>query len=119
MKLDQLIGFFGCKFREGRAAAAPQLRREGLKVFDAAEVDGIHSFKDAVMHDPDVLPHMYAVRDIENMFPNIVAPALEGFGEDDPDGPEPELRDPMREAQECEYIDRTGWSGRSHPPKPR
>ena len=95
MKIDQLIGLFGCEFREGRADSAPQLRREGLKVFDAADLDGIHNMTEATMHDPDVLPHMYTNDDIDAMFPNIIAAPLIGFGEDDPTGIETELMDPM------------------------
>ena len=100
VKVDQLIGLFGCEFREGCAAAAPKLRREGLKEFEGAELGGEEdivgvAMSEAKMHDPDVLPHMYSEQDLKRFFPNIRAAPLTGFGEDDPAGLEPELLDPM------------------------
>ena len=92
VKVEQLIGHFGCGFREGRAEAAPQLRREDLKEFEGAELGGEEdgealAMDDAMMHDPDVLPDMYSQRDMKRFFPDIYAAPLAGFGESDPAPP--------------------------------
>ena len=62
-KIDQLTALFGCEFWSGRADAAPQLRKEGLRMTDAEgadnDDDGAYALDPGEMHDPDVLPHMY------------------------------------------------------------
>ena len=103
VKIDQLIGLFGCEFREGRAASAPLLRREGLQEFSSADLgqdmgsedNEAYTLGEAGMHDPDVLPHMYSRQDMARLFPVIEPCANIGFGEDDPSGLEAELLDPI------------------------
>ena len=43
---------------------------------------------EGVMHDPDVLPHMYAQEDVEMMFPraSVGEDDCEDFSDFDPDG---------------------------------
>ena len=99
-KLDQLISLFQCEFLEGRAAAAPALRREGLRAFDAHDL-----FEDALKyagkdddgepHDPEILPHYSPPEDFDRFFPNIRAPDTCPFGEQDLEGPDPALCDPL------------------------
>ena len=79
-KVHQLLNLFGCEYREGRALSAPLLRphgsdgREGgqpagdpLPTFVADDDDGPRA------HDPNILPHMYPVVQIEKLFPTIRA----------------------------------------------
>ena len=77
-KVHQLMGLFGCEYREGRAAAAPLLRphgnddREGGHRVD----DPLPTFManvEAEPHDPNLLPHLHSAVDIEKLFPTIAA----------------------------------------------
>ena len=99
-KIDQLIALFGCVFRDGRAESAPALRQEGLKNVDSGDFgnddDGdAYAIDDMQQHDPDTLPHMYNLKDMGEMFPNIKACGEGDFGEGDPQGRERELADPF------------------------
>ena len=78
-KVHQLLGLFGCEYREGRAAAAPLLRpldhesqqgghlahRDPLPTFTAETAD--------VPHDEPRLPHTYPADVIAKLFPTIAA----------------------------------------------
>ena len=77
-KVHQLMGLFGCEYREGRAASAPLLRphgsddREGGHPVD----DPLPTFVvdlDCKPHDPNVLPHLHSADDIQKLFPSIDA----------------------------------------------
>ena len=98
VKIDQLISLFSCEMREGRPAAAPMLKR-GPTAFDGSDMeqDALKMLDDAQMHDPCVLPHEYEATDIDRMFPNIVAPPQEEFGERDIEGQDQDLADPIDE----------------------
>ena len=61
--IDQLLTLFAVEPREGRPAAAPLLRREGLGNPDE---DALKSLEG---HDPEVLPHHYAEDDMKKLFP--------------------------------------------------
>ena len=87
-KIKNLIELFSCQFREGRAASAPQLRRD---------IDGVGfmgEFEDAVYaqgesnaqgefeypaHDPAVLPHHYREDELDEFFPKA---KVEDFDDD-------------------------------------
>ena len=89
-----MTNIFGCDFRSGRSEAAPLLRKREVpthieedtaaaaaaKDFEDMNGDDVdcglfdNYFRDALMHDADVLPHLYSDADIEYLFPNI-APA--------------------------------------------
>jgi hypothetical protein len=77
-KLDQVVGLFGCRFLEGRAALAPTLKS------DAAA---------HLAHDPVLLPHQHLPEDIERLFPEAIADPPRR-GEEDLD-PIEELQDPV------------------------
>jgi hypothetical protein len=78
-KVHQLLGLFGCEYREGRPAAAPLLRPHGdddrtggHPVVD----DHIPAYiADVEPHDESRLPHMYSEGEIVRMFPTIEAAA--------------------------------------------
>ena len=75
-RIESLMKLFGCEFRGGRPAGAPQLKREkaeGMGELNVHEDDFYH----AEMHDPDVLPHEYNNDDIEKLFPRAIAPPTE------------------------------------------
>ena len=78
-KVHQLLGLFGCEYRDGRPTSAPSLRpmssvnQEGghlveghLPAFMAAEAE---------LHDITRLPHMHSVDEITRLFPTIDAAA--------------------------------------------
>ena len=73
-KVHQLLGLFGCEYREGRAESAPLLRPH-----DHADREGGHPIDDPLPtfaiepHNPDLLPHLHDVTDIEKLFPSIAA----------------------------------------------
>ena len=77
VKIDQLLALFACELRDGRPAAAPLLRREGLGQFETQhpDEDALKTVDEAEIHDPEVLPHHYAQKDIDALFPNIVPAA--------------------------------------------
>ena len=77
-KLDQVVGLFGCRFLEGRAALAPTLKS------DAAVY---------IAHDPAVLPHLHLPEDIARLFEEAI-PEPPRRGEEDLD-PIDELSDPV------------------------
>ena len=110
-KLDQLISLFQCEFLEGRAAAAPALRKEGLRAFDANDLmeDALKFAGDEEpeAHDPEVLPHDYLEDEMQRYFPQISAPAACPFGEQDLEGPEPALTDPLPDAPAVRVHRRT------------
>jgi hypothetical protein len=91
-KVHQLLGLFGCEYREGRAAAAPLLRP-----LESADQQGGHlagadplptfaaEIADSVPHDESRLPHMYPEDVIARLFPTIdAAPAMANDEDYDP-----------------------------------
>ena len=78
-KVHQLLGLFGCEYREGRPAAAPLLRPHGHENREGGHSDhdplpAYIAERDAELHDATILPHLYAAKDVERMFPTIRAP---------------------------------------------
>ena len=78
-KIHQLIGLFGCEYREGRAASAPLLRplgSDGQQGGHLAGDDPLPTFAavtEDIPHDESRLPHMYSTDDIARLFPIIEA----------------------------------------------
>ena len=96
-RINQLVELFNCKYREGRATAAPELGKNKTPAVDGRSRHAeIHLNDDArrrqadnngltatahndineqsAMHDPDVLPHMYEQKDLEKIFQRAEAP---------------------------------------------
>ncbi len=91
-KLKSLVELFDCHYREGRAAAAPQLRRSetaGLKISEADGGSEICVIADAnewaeTVHDPEsefcggapCMPHLvYEQALLDAKYPSLTAPA--------------------------------------------
>ncbi len=91
-KLKSLVELFDCHYREGRAAAAPQLRRSetaGLKISEADGGSEICVIADAnqwaeTVHDPESefcggapsMPHLvYEQATLDAKYPSLTAPA--------------------------------------------
>ena len=78
-KVHQLLGLFGCEYREGRSAAAPLLRPmdvDGRQGDHSTGDDPLPTFVaeiEAGMHDISRLPHMHSELEIEKLFPTITA----------------------------------------------
>ena len=94
-KLDQVVGLFGCRFMEGRAALAPTLKSDAAAhfVLGASGACPSGTKKRNRAHDPALLPHQHLPEDIEELFPEAIADPPRR-GEDDLD-PIDELRDPV------------------------
>ena len=80
-KVHQLLGLFGCQYREGRPVAAPLLRpMDDIDQEGGHLVSSLPSFKleefEAELHDITRLPHMHSKGEIERMFPTISAAPL-------------------------------------------
>ena len=73
-RVDQLVKLFNCEYRDGRAASAPQLRKNDSK----PEVNVAQTEADpnntSRSHDPDVLPHDYNDEDLDEIFYKAVVP---------------------------------------------
>ena len=71
-----MIELFNCEYREGRSAAAPELRKDR----EPAAVHAVQQDYDpevnnkSPMHDPDVLPHMYDPEEMAKTFEVATAP---------------------------------------------
>lgn len=87
-KVHQLLKLFGCEYRAGRAAAAPQLRPMDLvnqqgghlgdEIPELVALMQNEEENEAKLHDATRLPHMYSPDEIRQMFPLInAAPACE------------------------------------------
>ena len=77
-KVHQLLGLFGCEYREGRAAAAPLLRphedgQKGGHLTSEEPLPMYLAFDESAPHDESRLPHMYSAEKIEQLFPIIEA----------------------------------------------
>ena len=102
--MRSLCALFGCRFADGRAAGAPELRRNGeerrlLAVDGPQEVSGKKALRDgytypgvvedgelipdAYLHDEGVLPHMLG-GDVARMFPRA-SPEQKKDKEKDPE----------------------------------
>ena len=94
-KLNELVQIFGGEFRDGRAASAPLLRRQGgqsksqpsmsvnpealnIDLPDRPREDQVdeHGVREAAAHDPRRLPHRYPAAAIEWMFPAAQPPEV-------------------------------------------
>ena len=82
-RINQLVELFGCEYREGRSAAAPELRK--MKVDKQALSFHVAQMEDpavgpaevnnqSIAHDPDVLPHMYDQAERDRIFDIALAP---------------------------------------------
>ena len=79
-KIHQLIGLFGCEYRDGRAASAPLLRplegdngQQGGHLAGGDPLPTFAAHTDDVPHDETRLPHAYSDDDIARLFPTIEA----------------------------------------------
>ena len=86
-KVHQLMGLFGCEYRDGRAESAPLLRphdvggREGGHTAD--EVLPTFVVKnEPPPHDLNLLPHLHPIDEINRLFPTIEAAEAQGNAED-------------------------------------
>ena len=82
-KLDSLVRLFGCEFRDGRAASAPQLRRVddtiGNFMYAVDQFEPGLS-REAKLHDVELLPHHHAELQIQDLFPKAeVDPEIEEY----------------------------------------
>ena len=85
-RIEQLITLFNCEYRDGRASSAPELRKAkgngAVNVVQEASTNDEPN-NQSPAHDPDVLPHAYSEKDLEEIFARAVVPpdddvALEG-----------------------------------------
>ena len=71
-KLNRLVSLYNCSFRDGRAAAAPTLRREAV----AANVEYDQLEASMPNADPNILPHLISPEDIDSCFPRLPLQSL-------------------------------------------
>ena len=71
-RVTNLTQLFGCEFRGGRPANAPQLRKEGGIEVHAVGPDEEDAYT-RPCHDPAVLPHHYCEVDLNEHFPKVEA----------------------------------------------
>ena len=64
-KVDQLLGLFGCRFVDGRSAAAPKLRREAVAALCQQSEKESHQ----PAHDLRELPHQLSPEEVDRLFP--------------------------------------------------
>ena len=90
-KVHQLLGFFGCEYRDGRAKAAPLLRpmgsddRRGGHSVEGDKLPAYSAEIEAGLHDAERLPHLHSTAEIERLFPSIpAAPEQENLHDWDP-----------------------------------
>ena len=87
-KVHQLLGLFGCEYREGRAAAAPLLRphdvdgRQGGHSAIDMDLPTCAVAESDVPHDVTRLPHKHSDNEISKLFPLITAAAAPANVED-------------------------------------
>ena len=87
-KVHQLLGLFGCEYREGRAAAAPLLRphdvdgRQGGHSTIDMDLPTCTVAESAVPHDVTRLPHKHSDIEISKLFPLVLAAAAPDNVED-------------------------------------
>ena len=83
-KVHQLLGLFGCEYREGRAESAPLLRPNDIDGRQGGQpvVDEILPTYVAEMHDASRLPHKHSDTEIADLFPTIDAAAAVDNAED-------------------------------------
>ena len=75
-KVHQLMGLFGCEYREGRAKAAPLLRPHDVDGREGGhpDVDPLPTFAmtaEGEIHDLTRLPHMHSEAEKTRFFPLI------------------------------------------------
>ena len=70
-KLEDRVRLFSCEYRSGRAASAPQLRRQDVNDNHdtMAQFDSDCFEDEARAHDPSVLPHHDAPHELDELFP--------------------------------------------------
>ena len=86
-KVHQLMGLFGCEYREGRAKAAPLLRPHDVDGREGGhpDVDPLPTFAmtaEGEIHDLTRLPHMHSETEKNLFFPLIEAAPEVGHTED-------------------------------------
>ena len=78
-RVDQLIALFNCEYRDGRATSAPELR----KAKNSSTVNVVQGIEDpncqSPAHDPDVLPHAYSDKDLNELFTKAIVPPDDGI----------------------------------------
>ena len=78
-KVHQLLGLFGCEYRQGRAQAAPLLRpmdsddRQGGHSIEGDMLPAYSAEIEPELHDAGRLPHLHSEAEIAKMFPTIPA----------------------------------------------
>ncbi|MDE0779072.1 MAG: hypothetical protein OSB43_22550, partial [Nocardioides sp.] len=80
-KVHQLVALFGCEYRDGRAASAPQFRpheSDGQKDGHLPNADLMLNEEtlEPPPHDIELLPHLHPDAEAEFLFPVIVAAPL-------------------------------------------
>ena len=87
-KVHQLLGLFGCEYREGRAAAAPLLRphdvdgRQGGQTVADDVLPSYAVVESEMPHDESRLPHRHSDEEILKLFPTITAAPAQDNVED-------------------------------------
>ena len=103
-KVHQLLGLFGCEYREGRAGAAPLLRpldvdgRQGAQpTIDSVLPTFLNNVACDVPHDVARLPHKHSAKEMDELFPVITAAPLGDNVEDwHPESAAQTIRRPRR-----------------------
>ena len=90
IKLSKLVEMYGCEFREGRAAAAPELKK--AQVVEAAR-EPVCLLSGGTGRSKDALPHLMPSEQIDYAYPPAVPDAEVIEGEDQ--SPHKELADPV------------------------
>ena len=82
-RFNQLIELFNCEYRDGRSAAAPELKkdREPAAVHAVQHEHDPDANNKSPMHDPDILPQMYDAHEMSKTFEIAVAPAELDFAQ--------------------------------------
>ena len=112
-KVHQLLGLFGCEYREGRASAAPLLRpldvdgRQGAQpTIDSVLPTFLNSVACDVPHDVARLPHKHSAKEMDELFPVITAAPLGDNVEDwHPESAAQTIRRPRRPTTQNATLD--------------
>jgi hypothetical protein len=88
-KLKRLVGLFGCKFASGRAALAPQLRRDKTDKTTMAEANSLVTTTHATAEEDSdwtntIIPHLSALN-LDEAYPRIAVPEDIMLDHDDDD----------------------------------
>ena len=86
--VHQLLGLFGCEYREGRAKSAPLLRpmdsndRQGGHSVEGDRIPTYAADVEPEAHDESRLPHLHSDEEIDRFFPTIAAAPAQANLED-------------------------------------